>query len=375
MHKEQPILAQVHHNHHVCLQLAGDASLAQVSAQMKTKPTNILLYARLSEDLDDMLRVLQECVVHITNNYSSESSRTQFIYMERWALDALQKYMKETGQNILREVEQPDDKRTMETPNATVVLKEWLPEGEQGENQLAVIEPETQELRPQLKEHEKEHIDFDYVYCIGGDGTLLRLLRILFFRFLPPTLPKIVTLSMGSLGYLCNFEISELNSILDNTALANSQRPVDSKIKIDYRARLSCQLEDLETALPVTGNRTFYVSQGGKEVQPAVCHALNEISITRGNAEFMCRLDIYINDTLLTIVQGDGLLISTPTGSTAYNLSCGGSIAHPATEVICLTPICPHSLAFRPLILPKSAKISIVLPEEARAGAWVTFDG
>ena len=101
---------------------------------MKTKPTNILLYARLSEDLDDMLRILQECVVHITNNYSSDSRRTQFIYMERWALDALQKYMKETGQNILREVKQPDDKRTMETPNATVILKEWLPEGEHGEN-------------------------------------------------------------------------------------------------------------------------------------------------------------------------------------------------------------------------------------------------
>ena len=88
-------------------------------------------------------------------------------------------------------------------------------------------------------------------------------------------------------------------------------------------------MEDYETAAPVTWKRTFYDNEGCKEVRPAVCHALNEISITRGNAEFMCRLDIYINDVLLTIVQGDGVLISTPTGSTAYNLSCGGSIAHP----------------------------------------------
>lgn len=119
----------------------------------------------------------------------------------------------------------------------------------------------------------------------------------------------------------------------------------------------------------------FVDSHGEKEVQPAICHALNEISITRGNAEFMCRFDVYINDTLLTIVQGDGVLISTPTGSTAYNLSCGGSIIHPGADAIALTPICPHSLSFRPIILPKSAKISIVLPEEARTGAWVTFDG
>ena len=118
----------------------------------------------------------------------------------------------------------------------------------------------------------------------------------------------------------------------------------------------------------------FVDSEGGKSVQPAVCHALNEISITRGNAEFMCRFDVYINDTLLTIVQGDGVLISTPTGSTAYNLSCGGSIIHPTSDVVALTPICPHSLSFRPIILPKTAKITIVLPEEARTGAWVTFD-
>ena len=76
----------------------------------------------------------------------------------------------------------------------------------------------------------------------------------------------------------------------------------------------------------------------------------------------MCRFDVYINDTLLTIVQGDGVLISTPTGSTAYNLSCGGSIIHPAADVVALTPICPHSLSFRPIILPKTAKITIILP-------------
>ena len=80
--------------------------------------------------------------------------------------------------------------------------------------------------------------------------------------------------------------------------------------------------------------------------------ALNEISITRGNNPGMCSYEVIVNDILLTTVQGDGILIATPTGSTAYNLSCGGSIVHSSAQVICLTPINPHSLSFRPIILP-----------------------
>lgn len=106
-----------------------------------------------------------------------------------------------------------------------------------------------------------------------------------------------------------------------------------------------------------------------------VCHVLNEISVTRGSAEFMMLIDVYVNDVHLTTVQGDGVLISTPTGSTAYNMSCGGSIVHASAQVICVTPICPHSLSFRPLILPIDAKITLVLPSETRTDAWVTFDG
>ena len=72
-------------------------------------------------------------------------------------------------------------------------------------------------------------------------------------------------------------------------------------MQIFYRSRLSCSIVDSETSTPIN-KRLFIDCEGGKTVQPAVCHALNEISITRGNAEFMCRFDVYINDTLLTIV-------------------------------------------------------------------------
>ena len=89
----------------------------------------------------------------------------------------------------------------------------------------------------------------------------------------------------------------------------------------------------------------------------------------------MVRLEVFVNEVLLTTVQGDGMLISTPTGSTAYNLSCGGSIVHADADVICLTPICPHSLSFRPVILPLSAQVKIVIAEESRTDAQVTYDG
>lgn len=116
--------------------------------------------------------------------------------------------------------------------------------------------------------------------------------------------------------------------------------------------------------------KILHNSDGERERVPATaCQALNEITISRGMREAMTQFDVYINDDLLTSVQGDGALISTPTGSTAYNLSCGGSIVHPNSNVISLTPICPHSLSFRPIILPDTTKITIVVPEEARTGA------
>ena len=87
--------------------------------------------------------------------------------------------------------------------------------------------------------------------------------------------------------------------------------------------------------------------------------------------------EIYVNDVLLTDLQGDGVIISTPTGSTAYNLSCGGSIVHTSAQVLSLTPICPHSLSFRPIILPANqCNIKIRLGRNSRQqSAKITVDG
>lgn len=102
---------------------------------------------------------------------------------------------------------------------------------------------------------------------------------------------------------------------------------------------------------------------------------LNELVVDRGPSPFLTNLDCYCSDTKITTVQADGLLVATPTGSTAYSMSAGGSIVHPSISCILLTPICPHSLSFRPVILPDSTQLKIRVPEDARSTAWVSFDG
>lgn len=102
---------------------------------------------------------------------------------------------------------------------------------------------------------------------------------------------------------------------------------------------------------------------------------LNEVVIDRGPSPYSVQLDLYIDDNKFTSLCGDGIIIATPTGSTAYNLSAGGSIVQANTPCICLTPLAPHSLSFRPLILPASSVIRLVKPSDGRSAAWVSLDG
>ena len=86
-------------------------------------------------------------------------------------------------------------------------------------------------------------------------------------------------------------------------------------------------------------------------------------------------MDLYIDGEYLTNLLGDGLILSTPTGSTGYNMSASGSIVMTNADAFCLTPLAPHSLSFRPLILPSSAVIKVRKPKDGRSAAWVTLDG
>lgn len=103
--------------------------------------------------------------------------------------------------------------------------------------------------------------------------------------------------------------------------------------------------------------------------------SLNEVVIGRGQSSFLTNLDLYINDYLITTVQGDGLIISTPTGSTAYAMAAGASMCHPSVPSIIIAPICPHSLSFRPIVVPAGVELKIQLSTDARHTASFSVDG
>ncbi|KAL9261679.1 NAD(H) kinase 1-like protein [Drosera capensis] len=102
---------------------------------------------------------------------------------------------------------------------------------------------------------------------------------------------------------------------------------------------------------------------------------LNEVTIDRGISSYLTNLECYCDNNFVTTVQGDGLILSTTSGSTAYSLAAGGSMVHPQVPAILFTPICPHSLSFRPLILPEHVTLRVQIPLSSRSPAWASFDG
>jgi NAD kinase len=102
---------------------------------------------------------------------------------------------------------------------------------------------------------------------------------------------------------------------------------------------------------------------------------LNELLVDRGSSAFLSSLELWIDGQLVTNVQADGLIVATPSGSSAYSLSAGGPLVAPSVCALLVTPICPHSLSFRPLLLPDCSRIKIRMPDGARASAWASFDG
>lgn len=117
------------------------------------------------------------------------------------------------------------------------------------------------------------------------------------------------------------------------------------------------------------------VIRRGQTAAEQIYEVLNEVVVDRGSNSFLTNLECYIGGRLITRVQADGIMLATPTGSTAYSVAAGGSMVHPNVPGILLTPICPHSLNFRPIVLPDYVELELRVPETARCSAWVCFDG
>lgn len=165
------------------------------------------------------------------------------------------------------------------------------------------------------------------VIVLGGDGTLLHVAGKAYLYNLP-----LLGINMGTLGFLTEISLEEMDTAID--ALIAGRFEVDRRIML-------------------------HVQTSGGDGQIFEDYALNEMVITRGSLGRVIAIPTRVNGAFLTTYRGDGLIIATPTGSTAYNLSAGGPILHPNMEAVILTPICPFALNARPIILPAGMEVSI----------------
>ncbi len=213
-------------------------------------------------------------------------------------------------------------KRTLENAGKTCILCQ--------KNSRKKIEPSTIPA------------DIDCVIVIGGDGSLIEIARLLRGREVP-----ILGINMGTLGYLTEVEVGDLDQAL--------QKIIDGTYTLEDRMMLEGVFED-----------------GRKNV------ALNEVILSRKEAVRPIHFKLYVNGEFLNSYESDGMIVATPTGSTAYNLSAGGPIVEPAASLIVATPICSHALDTSSLVLSAEDEIVMEIAEGKngkRSAATVAFDG
>ena len=182
----------------------------------------------------------------------------------------------------------------------------------------------------------------DLLVVFGGDGTILRTARLFIDRDVP-----IVGINLGAFGYLTEVNLSEMFSAMELI--------LTGEFQIEKRMMLDVDING--------GEETF---RGGT--------VLNDVVINRGNLSRIVELETTVDERYMTTFKADGLIIATPTGSTAYSLAAGGPIVFPELHSIIINPICPHTLTNRPILLPENAEIKVTLwtPEQ---GATLTLDG
>lgn len=183
----------------------------------------------------------------------------------------------------------------------------------------------------------------DIVICLGGDGTFLKTARMAYKTGIP-----ILGINLGRIGFLTDIDKNDIKTA--------AKCVISNDYKLEERMMLDLEItRDGE----IIGNDT----------------ALNDVVISRGALSRIIHVKTFINDTFVDVFPGDGLIVSSPTGSTAYSLSAGGPIVVPDTEIIIITPICPHILYTRSFVTDSSRVIRAIVEEDCEHEAMVTVDG
>jgi len=203
--------------------------------------------------------------------------------------------------------------------------------------------------RQQVREYlsfvsiDKIYQSADIIAVLGGDGTILESAR----KAAPYNVP-ILGINLGRLGYMAELELDELERLAEI---------VDGKYSLDKRMMIKVTVVDKE----------------GKEKLSS--YAVNDAVISNGSIARIIDLSLSEGGSLISNYRSDGLIISTPTGSTAYSMSAGGAVVDPRVECICVTPICPHALGSRPMIFPKNAEIEVKNICQREKMIFLTLDG
>jgi NAD+ kinase len=182
----------------------------------------------------------------------------------------------------------------------------------------------------------------DLLLVLGGDGTLLAAAREAAAHGTP-----ILPINLGGLGFLTSFTLEELYPALEQTLAGCG--PVSERVML-------------------LAERTHNDSALTKQL------VLNEAVVNKGTLARMIELELHIDGGFVCRYRADGLIVATPTGSTAYSMSAGGPIVHPSVESILITPICPHTLSDRPIVVPDVSKIELRM-EENSDSVFLTLDG
>jgi len=220
-------------------------------------------------------------------------------------------------------------------------LLQWL----EARSLRVIYDEETASALPNpSKGDTREHLadQSDILLVLGGDGTLLAAARVAAARSIP-----ILPINMGSLGFLTSFTVDELYPALEETLAGRSS--------MSQRVMLQVELVRAEAVVDLQ-------------------HVLNDAVVNKSALARMIELELFIDDDFVCRYRADGLVLATPTGSTAYSLSAGGPIVHPAVEAFIITPICPHTLTDRPVVVRDSSRIEVRLAGNSES-VFLTLDG